>query len=105
MTKHSVTQAARRSALGARAVRRWVGAVRERRLEGLAVEVGLRRVSSDAAICDAERRAGRARRIPREPPVRLHLVRIIRPAYCHDALGNRDTTVMPVLLKRLRAAI
>jgi transposase len=57
MSQQSVSQAVRRSALDAQSVRRKGRAQRERRLEGLAVEVmtGLR--ERDAAVRDAERRA------------------------------------------------
>jgi hypothetical protein len=62
MTQQSVRQAARRSALDAQAVLRKERADRERRLEGLAVEVLTAIGERDGAIWDAERRAGEALR-------------------------------------------
>jgi hypothetical protein len=62
MTQQSVRQAARRSALDAQAVLRKQGADRERRLEVLAVEVLTAIGERDAAVRDAERRAGQALR-------------------------------------------
>jgi hypothetical protein len=57
-----VRQAARRSALDAQAARRKERFDRERRLEGLAVEVLTAIGESDGAVRDAERRAGEALR-------------------------------------------
>jgi predicted Fe-S protein YdhL (DUF1289 family) len=54
----SVRQAARRSALAAQAVLRKQRADRDRRLERLAVTVLTALGERDAAICDAEWRAG-----------------------------------------------
>ena len=62
MSQQSVRQAARRSALDARAVLRKQRADRERRLEGLAVAVLTALGERDALIRDAERRAGQALR-------------------------------------------
>ena len=62
MSQQSVRQAARRSALDARAVLRKERADRERRLEGLAVAVLTALGERDALIRDAERRAGQALR-------------------------------------------
>ena len=62
MSEHSVRQAARRSALDAQAVLRKKRADRERRLEGLAVEVLTAIGERDGAVWDAERRAGEALR-------------------------------------------
>ena len=62
MSQQSVRQAARRSALDAQAVLRKERADRERRLEQLAVEVLTALGERDAAIRDAERRAGEALR-------------------------------------------
>jgi hypothetical protein len=59
MSQQSVRQAARRSALDAQAVLRKERADRERRLEGLAVEVLTALGERDGAVRDAERRAGR----------------------------------------------
>jgi hypothetical protein len=60
MAQQSVRQAARRSALDARAVLRKERADRERRLEALAVKVLTALGERDALIRDAERRAGQA---------------------------------------------
>jgi hypothetical protein len=62
MSQQSVRQAARRSALDAQAVLRKERADRERRLEGLAVEVLTALGERDGAVRDAERRAGEALR-------------------------------------------
>jgi regulator of protease activity HflC (stomatin/prohibitin superfamily) len=62
MSQQSVRQAARRSALDARAVLRRERADRERRLESLAVAVLTALGERDALIRDAERRAGQALR-------------------------------------------
>jgi hypothetical protein len=59
MSQHSVRQAARRSALDAQAALRKDRADRERRLEGLAVHVLTALGGRDAAVRDAERRAGK----------------------------------------------
>ena len=59
MSQQSVRQAARRAALDAQAVLRKERADRERRLEGLAVAVLTALGERDAAVRDAERRAGR----------------------------------------------
>jgi hypothetical protein len=58
MSQQSVRQAARRSALNAQAVLRKQRADRERRLEGLAVEVLTALGERDGAVRDAELRAG-----------------------------------------------
>jgi hypothetical protein len=60
MSQQSVRQAARRSALDAQAVLRKERADRERRLEGLAVNVLTALGERDGAVRDAERRAGEA---------------------------------------------
>jgi hypothetical protein len=57
MSQQSVRQPARRSALDAQAVLRKERAERERRLEGLAVEVMTAHGERDGAVRDAERRA------------------------------------------------
>ena len=62
MSQQSVRQAARRSALDAQAVLRKERADRERRLERLAVAVLTALGERDAAVRDAERRAGQALR-------------------------------------------
>jgi hypothetical protein len=60
MSQQAMRQAARRSALDAQAVLRKEGADRERRLERLAVAVLTALGERDAAVRDAERRAGKA---------------------------------------------
>ena len=60
MSQQSVRQAARRSALDAQAVLRKERADRERRLEGLAVNVLTALGERDGAVRDTERRAGEA---------------------------------------------
>jgi hypothetical protein len=60
MGQQSVRQAARRSALAAQLARRRARAERERRLEGLAVDVLVAVSERDAAIQAAECRAGQA---------------------------------------------
>jgi hypothetical protein len=62
MSQQSMRQAARRSALDARALLRKERADRERRLEGLAVAVLTALGERDAVVRDAERRAGEALR-------------------------------------------
>jgi hypothetical protein len=62
MSQQSVRQAARRSALAARAVLRKERADRERRPEALAVAVLTALGERDGLIRDAERRAGQALR-------------------------------------------
>ena len=62
MSQQSVRQAARRSALDARAVLRKERGDRERRLEALAVAVLTALGERDGAVRDAERRAGEALR-------------------------------------------
>ena len=62
MSQHSVRQAARRSALDARAVLHKERADRERRLEALVVAVLTALGERDALVRDAERRAGQALR-------------------------------------------
>lgn len=63
VSRQSVRQAARRSALAARAVLRKQRADRDRRLKRLAVTVLAALGERDAAICDAEWRAGEALRV------------------------------------------
>jgi hypothetical protein len=60
MSQQSVRQAARRSALDARAIRRKERADRERRLEALAVAVLTALGERDALVRDAEGRAAEA---------------------------------------------
>jgi hypothetical protein len=60
MSQQSVRQAARREALDAQAVLRKQRVDRQRRLEGLAVTALTALGERDAAVLDAERRAGQA---------------------------------------------
>jgi hypothetical protein len=60
MSQQVVRQSARRSALDAQAVLRKQRADRQRRLEGLAIAVLTALGERDAAVRDAERRAGQA---------------------------------------------
>ena len=62
MSQQSMRQAARRSALDAQGARRKERANRQRRLEGLAVEVMTALGERDGAVRDSERRAGEALR-------------------------------------------
>jgi hypothetical protein len=62
MSRQSLRQVARRSALAAQAVRRKERADRERRIEGLVVAVLTALGERDAAVLDAERHAGEALR-------------------------------------------
>jgi hypothetical protein len=60
MGNQTVRQQARRAALGVQAQRRMQRAERDRRLEGLAVQVLTAIGERDAAIAEAEHRAGQA---------------------------------------------
>jgi hypothetical protein len=62
MSQRSVRRAAGRSAFAGQAVRRKERADRERRLEGVAVNVLTEIGERDGAVRDAERRAGEALR-------------------------------------------
>ena len=62
MGQQSIRQAARRAALDAQSKRRRERAEREKRLEGLAVRVLIAVREREAAVADAERRAGTALR-------------------------------------------
>lgn len=60
MGNREIKQQARRAALDAQTKRREAGAARERRLERLAVQVLVAIRERDAAVLDADRRAGEA---------------------------------------------
>lgn len=60
MGKQTIKQEARRAALDAQSKRREERAERERRLERLAIEVLVAIRERDAAVLDADRRAGKA---------------------------------------------
>jgi len=62
MSQQSVRQAARKVALQAQCTRRRERARRDRRLEGLAVDVAVALRERDAAVAEAEHRAGEALR-------------------------------------------
>ena len=62
MGQQSIRQAARRAALDAQSKRRRGRAAREKRLEDLAVRVLVAVRERDAAVAEAERRAGEALR-------------------------------------------
>jgi hypothetical protein len=62
MGQQSIRQQARRAALDAQSKRRRERAEREKRLEDLAVRVLVAMRQRDAAVADAERRAGQALR-------------------------------------------
>lgn len=62
MTSQSVRQAARRAALEAQSTRRRERVERDRRLEAMAVRVLVAVGERDAAVADADRRAGAALR-------------------------------------------
>jgi hypothetical protein len=62
MGQRSIRQEARRAALDAQSKRRRERAERERRLEDLAVQVLVGIRERDAAVADADRRAGKALR-------------------------------------------
>jgi hypothetical protein len=66
MSQQSLRQAARRSALDAQAARRKQRADRERRLEKLAVQVLTALGEREAAVRNAEQRAGEAQRMMTE---------------------------------------
>src|SRR5665811_498352 len=62
MGQQSIRQEARRAALDAQSKRRRERAEREKRLEDLAVQVLVAMRERDAAVADADRRAGKALR-------------------------------------------
>jgi hypothetical protein len=62
MGQHSIRQEARRAALDAQSRRRRERAAREKRLEDLVVRVLVAVRERDAAVADADRRAGEALR-------------------------------------------
>jgi hypothetical protein len=92
MSKQSVRQAARRSALDAQAVLRKERADRERRLEALAVAVLTALGERDAAVRDAERRAGEALRTMTidEGPVAAGGGRVVRQWRPYGARGHSE---------------
>ena len=89
MSQQSVRQAARRSALEAQAARRKECADRERRLEGLAVEVLTALGERDATIAATEQRAGAALQamITNE-----HLTASETVQWCAGTISRREVT-------------
>jgi hypothetical protein len=89
MSQQSIRQAARRSALAAQLARRRARAERERRLEGLAVDVLVAVSERDAAIQAAARRAGLALRVMTDRE-RLSLREVVE--WCGCEITIRDAT-------------
>jgi hypothetical protein len=87
MSQQSVRQAARRSALDAQAILRKERADRERRLDRLAVAVLTALGERDAAVRDAERRAGKAlRTMTDDEGLSVHQA----VDWCGDGLTTRE---------------
>jgi hypothetical protein len=89
MGQQSIRQQARRAALDAQAKRRRERAEREKRLEGLAVRVLVAVGERDAAVADAERRAGEALR---EMTVDEGLSVREAAQWCGDEITTREAT-------------
>ena len=89
MGQQSIRQEARRAALDAQSKRRRERAGRERRLEGLAVRVLVAVGERDAAVADAERRAGEALR---EMTVDEGLSVREAVQWCGDEITTREAT-------------
>jgi hypothetical protein len=89
MGQQSIRQEARRAALDAQAKRRRERAEREKRLEGLAVRVLVAVGERDAAVADAERRAGEALR---EMTVDEGLSVREAVQWCGDEITTREAT-------------
>ena len=89
MGQQSIRQEARRSALDAQSKRRRERAAREKRLEDLAVRVFVAVGERDAAVVDAERRAGQALREMTEDEGLS-----VREAaeWCGDEITTREAT-------------
>jgi len=89
MGQQSIRQEARRAALDVASKRRRERAEREKRLEDLAVRVLVAMRERDAAVADAERRAGKALREMTEDE-RLS----VREAaeWCGDEITTREAT-------------
>jgi hypothetical protein len=87
MGQQSIRQEARRAALDAQSNRRRERAEREKRLEGLAVRVLIAVRERDAAVADAERRAGKALRELTEDEG-LSVREAV--AWCGDELTTRE---------------
>ena len=89
MGQQSIRQEARRAALDVQSKRRRERAGRERRLEGLAVRVLVAVGERDAAVADAERRAGEALREMTEDEG-LSVREAVE--WCGDEITTREAT-------------
>jgi hypothetical protein len=89
MGHQSIRQEARRAALDAQSKRRRERAAREKRLEYLAVRVLVAIHERDAAMADADRRAGRALREMTEDEG-LSVREAVE--WCGDEITTRDVT-------------
>src|SRR5450631_3407340 len=89
MGQQSIRQAARRAALDAQSERRRQRAEREKRLEDLAVRVLVAVGERDAAVADAERRAGEALREMTEDEG-LSVREVVE--WCGDEITTREAT-------------
>ena len=89
MGQQSIRQGARRAALDVQSKRRRERAEREKRLEDLAVRVLVAVGERDAAVADAERRAGEALREMTDDE-RLSVREAVE--WCGDAITTREAT-------------
>jgi len=89
MGQQSIRQAARRAALDAQSKRRRGRAAREKRLEDLAVRVLVAVRERDAAVAEAERRAGEALREMTEDEG-LSVREAVE--WCGDEITTREAT-------------
>jgi hypothetical protein len=89
MGQQSIRQDARRAALDVQSKRRRERAEREKRLEDLAVRVLVAVGERDAAVADAERRAGEALREMTDGE-RLSVREAVE--WCGDAITTREAT-------------
>jgi len=89
MGQQSIRQDARRAALDVQSKRRRERAEREKRLEDLAVRVLVAVGERDAAVADAERRAGEALREMTDDE-RLSVREAVE--WCGDAITTREAT-------------
>lgn len=96
MGQQSIRQEARRAALDAQSKRRRERAEREKRLEGLAVAVLVAVGERDAAVVDAERRAGQALREMTEDEG-LSVREAVE--WCGDEITTREATRLRRLVK------
>src|ERR1035437_1548964 len=89
MGQQSIRQEARRGGVGGQAKRGRGGAAREKRVGGLAVRVLVAVGERDAAVIDAERRAGEALRVMTEDEG-LSVREAVE--WCGDEITTRDMT-------------